>query len=92
MDMLMAAKMRGEDDIAAWAATVRLPDAEAAAIFQRITGTPAPAPAVTPRLDPSWWRHLTADFTARPRPIFQQHPTLPLRTPPPPSTPHVLPR
>lgn len=56
-----------DDDIAAWAATVRLPDAEAAAIFQRIAGTPkpAPAPAVTPRLDPSWWRHFTADFTAR---------------------------
>jgi hypothetical protein len=32
-----------DDDIAAWAATVRLPDAEAAAIFQRIVGTPAPA-------------------------------------------------
>jgi hypothetical protein len=58
-----------DDDIAAWAATVRLPDAEAAAIFQRIVGTPRPtptsAPAVTPRLDPSWWRHFTADFTAR---------------------------
>jgi len=54
-----------DDDIAAWAATVRLPDAEAAAIFQRITGTPVPALAVPPRLDPSWWRHFTADFTAR---------------------------
>jgi hypothetical protein len=56
-----------DDDIAAWAATVRLPDAEAAAIFQRIVGTPTPtrAPAITPRLDPSWWRHFTADFTAR---------------------------
>ena len=54
-----------DDDIAAWAATVRLPDAEAAAIFQRIVGTPTLAPAVTPRLDPSWWRHFTADFTAR---------------------------
>jgi hypothetical protein len=54
-----------DDDIAAWAATVRLPDAEAAAIFQRITGTPAQPPAVTPQLDPSWWRHFTADFTAR---------------------------
>jgi hypothetical protein len=52
-----------DDDIAAWAATVRLPDAEAAAIFRRITGTPAPP--VTPRLDPSWWPHFTADFTAR---------------------------
>ena len=54
-----------DDDIAAWAATVRLPDAEAAAIFQRILETPVPAPPVTPGLDPSWWRHFTADFTAR---------------------------
>ncbi len=57
--------MSFDDDIAAWAATVRLPDAEAAAIFQRIVETPAPAPPVTPRLDPSWWRQFTADFTAR---------------------------
>jgi hypothetical protein len=54
-----------DDDIAAWAATVRLPDAEADAIFQRIVATPAPALPVTPQLDPSWWRHFTADFTAR---------------------------
>ena len=54
-----------DDDIAAWAATVRLPDAEAAAIFTRIVGTPAPEPATTPRLDPSWWRRFTADYTAR---------------------------
>ena len=54
-----------DDDIAAWAATVRLPDAQAAAIFQRIVGSPASALLVTPRLDPSWWRHFTADFTAR---------------------------
>jgi hypothetical protein len=54
-----------DDDIAAWAATVRLPDAEAAAIFQQIVATSAPASPATPRLDPSWWRHFTADFTAR---------------------------
>jgi hypothetical protein len=66
-----------DDDLAAWAATVQLPDAEAAAIFQRIVGTPAPAPPVTPvtpvnpvtpvspPLDPAWWGHFTADFTAR---------------------------
>jgi hypothetical protein len=54
-----------DDDIAAWAATVRLPAAEAAAIFQRIVRTPTPAPPVTPPLDPSWWRHFTADFTGR---------------------------
>jgi hypothetical protein len=57
--------MNLDDDIAAWADTVRLPDTEAAAIFQLILGTPAPAPPVTPRLDPSWWRHFTADFSAR---------------------------
>jgi hypothetical protein len=54
-----------DDDITAWAATVRLPDAAAAAIFQRIVQTPAPAAAITARLDPSWWRHFTADFAAR---------------------------
>jgi hypothetical protein len=54
-----------DDDIAAWAATIRLPDAEAAAIFQRIVATPVPVPATTPRLDPSWWRRFTADYTAR---------------------------
>jgi len=54
-----------DDDIAAWAAAVRLPDAEAAAIFQRIVGSPPAAPSATPQLDPSWWRHFTADFTAR---------------------------
>jgi hypothetical protein len=54
-----------DNDIAAWAATVRLPDAEAAAIFQRIVQTPPQPLPVTPRLDPAWWRHFTADFTAR---------------------------
>jgi hypothetical protein len=38
-----------DDDIAAWAATVRLPDAEAAVIVERIVRTPGPAPAVPPR-------------------------------------------
>jgi len=55
-----------DDDIAAWAASVRLPDAEAAAIFERIVATPVPlAPVSAPRLDPSWWQRYTADFTAR---------------------------
>jgi hypothetical protein len=54
-----------DDDIAAWAAAVRLPDDEAAAIFERIVGSPPPAPPATPRLETSWWRHFTADFTAR---------------------------
>ena len=61
-----------DDDIAAWAATVRLPDAEAAAIFRRIAGTPAPA---LPRLDPSGWRRFTADYTARM--IFSTRPVRP---------------
>jgi hypothetical protein len=55
-----------DDDITAWAATVRLADAEADAIFQRIVQTPVSAgPAATPRLDPSWWRGYTAGFAAR---------------------------
>jgi hypothetical protein len=57
-----------DDDLAAWAATVRLPDADAAAIFQRIVAAPAaPAagPAVAPRLAPSWWRRYNAGFAAR---------------------------
>jgi hypothetical protein len=54
-----------DDDIAARATTVRIPDAQAAAIFRRIVGSPASALPVRPRLDPSWWRRFTADFTAR---------------------------
>lgn len=55
-----------DDDLAAWAATVRLPDADAEAIFQRITETTsAPSHLVTRHVDSAWWRHFTADFTAR---------------------------
>lgn len=69
-----------DDDIAAWAATVRLPDADADAIFGRIVSTPArheavphelvrAAPArpatVTPGLAPSWWRSYNAGYAAR---------------------------
>ena len=55
-----------DDDIAAWAATVRLADAEADAIFQRIVQTPGSAgPTAIPRLDASWWRGYTAGFAAR---------------------------
>ncbi|HET7013384.1 MAG TPA: hypothetical protein VFI65_05720 [Streptosporangiaceae bacterium] len=54
-----------DDDLAAWAATVRLPDTDADAIFRRITTAPPPSPLVKPRVDPTWWRHFTADFTAR---------------------------
>ena len=62
--------MNLDDDLAAWAAAVRLPDADADAIFRRIIATPAgPAvaasPAVTPRLKPSWWRGYNAGFAAR---------------------------
>ena len=32
-----------DDDLAAWAVTVRLPDAEADVIYRQITVTPAPA-------------------------------------------------
>jgi hypothetical protein len=52
-----------DDDIAAWAATVRLTDAEADGIFGRIVATPIQDQ--TPRLDPKWWRGFTADFAAR---------------------------
>jgi hypothetical protein len=52
-----------DDDISAWAATVRLTDAEADDIFGRIAATPVPEP--TPQLHPSWWRGFTADFAAR---------------------------
>ena len=42
-----------DDDLAAWAATVRLPDADAAAIFRRIIASPAgPAPAPRGRTGP----------------------------------------
>jgi hypothetical protein len=64
-----------DDDLAAWAATVRLSDADAAAIFQRIVAAPvahAAAPvaaagpaAAAPRLKPSWWRGYNAGFAAR---------------------------
>jgi hypothetical protein len=68
-----------DDDLAAWAATVRLPDGDAAAIFQRIVTTPvglsvappaaaplaAASPAAAPQLSPSWWRRYNAGFAAR---------------------------
>ena len=57
-----------DDDLAAWAATVRLPDADAAAIFQRIVAGPVAAAgpaAAAPRLKPSWWRGYNAGFAAR---------------------------
>lgn len=55
-----------DEDIAAWAAMVRLSDAEASAIFDGIVGTPvSPGATVATGLDPAWWRRYTADFTAR---------------------------
>ena len=64
-----------DDDLAAWAAAVRLPDADAAAIFQRIVASPVVAPiapvaatgpaAAAARLKPSWWRGYNAGFAAR---------------------------
>jgi len=64
-----------DDDLAAWAAAVRLPDDEADAIFRRIIATPVPVPgpaavpsparAVVPRLAPSWWGDFSAGFAAR---------------------------
>ena len=54
-----------DDDIAAWAATVRLPDADADAIFARIIATPVRSGTATPSLAPSWWRSFNADFAAR---------------------------
>ena len=54
-----------DDSLADWAATIRLPAATAADIYQRIVTTPAPTPAISPGLDPAWWRHFTAGFTAR---------------------------
>jgi hypothetical protein len=70
--------MNLDDDLAAWAATVRLPDADADAIFARIVASspgpvvqavpePDPTPELepAPRLDPAWWRGFTAGFTSR---------------------------
>jgi hypothetical protein len=63
-----------DDDLAAWAATVRLSDGDAAEIFRRIVAAPAglsvapPAaapPAAAPQLSPSWWRRYNAGFAAR---------------------------
>jgi hypothetical protein len=64
-----------DDDLAAWAAAVRLPADEADAIFRRIIATPvavpgpaavpSPARAAVPRLAPSWWGDFSAGFAAR---------------------------
>jgi hypothetical protein len=52
-----------DDTLAAWAAAIRLPASTAAGIYQQIIAAPAPARAVSPGLDPAWWRRFTADYT-----------------------------
>jgi hypothetical protein len=54
-----------DDHIAAWAATVRLADTDADAIFTRIVATPPRSAEATPRLAASWWRDYNAGFAAR---------------------------
>ena len=53
------------DDLAAWAAAVRLPAPEADAIFRRVVTTPTPVAAARTGLDPSWWREFNAGFATR---------------------------
>ena len=70
--------MNLDDDLAGWAATMRLPAADADAIFARIVASPphavvtvappadgAPLPDQAPVLDPGWWRGFTAGFATR---------------------------
>jgi hypothetical protein len=54
-----------DDALAAWAATVRLPDAAAAGIYQQIVTTPVPAGEAFGGLSRTWWRDFSAGFTAR---------------------------
>jgi hypothetical protein len=54
-----------DDHIAAWAATVRLSDADADAILARIVATPVRSAQAKPQLDASWWRTYNAGFAAR---------------------------
>ena len=54
-----------DDALAAWAATVRLPDAAAAGIYQQIVAVPAPAGEPFVGLGRTWWRDFTAGFTDR---------------------------
>lgn len=52
-----------DDDLASWAAAVRLTEADAEAIFRRIAGTPRPELAAP--LDSAWWSRYTAGFAGR---------------------------
>jgi hypothetical protein len=53
-----------DEYLAAWATSIRLPDATATEIYHRIV-RPPPTTHASPGLDPTWWRRFTADFTAR---------------------------
>jgi hypothetical protein len=57
--------MNLDDDLAAWAAAVRLPAPETDAIFQRVVDTPVPVATTKPGLDPSWWREFNVGFATR---------------------------
>ncbi|MGH3167096.1 MAG: hypothetical protein ACRDN0_14560 [Trebonia sp.] len=57
--------MELDNDLAAWAAAVCLPESEADAIFERVVATPALAAAPAKGLDPSWWREFNSGFAAR---------------------------
>jgi hypothetical protein len=54
-----------DDDLASWAAAVRLPAAEADEIFRRVVATPALVAVTQPGLDPSWWRTFNSGFATR---------------------------
>jgi hypothetical protein len=54
-----------DDDLAAWAAAVRLPELEADAIFRRVMAGPALVATAAPGLDPAWWREFNAGFATR---------------------------
>jgi hypothetical protein len=61
-----------DDTLAAWAATVRLPDAAAEGIYQQIVTTQTSAAGVPGGfagsfggLGRTWWRDFTADFATR---------------------------
>jgi len=54
-----------DDALAAWAATVRLPDAAADGIYQQIVATSVPAGEPFGGLGRTWWRDFSAGFAAR---------------------------
>ena len=54
-----------DDALAAWASTVRLPDAAADGIYQQIVATTAPAGEPFGGLGRTWWRDFSAGFAAR---------------------------